>query len=167
MIFSSLRKPVLLVLLAGSSIVSSCVAPDDTSTIAKEDATTAAARKEMIGLSEADVRMCAGFPSATADAGGSGQIWTYQRTVQRGNLNVVIPTLAAGAIPTVGGSLNVNPGGYCNTQLRMVDGRVAEVAYAGDNNTPNNRDALCVSTVDACVAYARQHRQVRTGATSR
>lgn len=166
--FSSMRKLVLLVLLAGSSILSSsCVAPDDTSDISKEDATTAAARKEMVGLSEADVRMCAGFPTATADAGGSAQIWTYQRTVQRGNLNVVIPTLAVGAIPTVGGSLNVNPGGYCNTQIRMVDGRVAEVAYAGDNNLPNHRDALCVSTVDACVAYARQRHPARTGASSR
>ena len=167
MIFSRIRKLVPLVLLAGSSIVSSCVAPDDTSNLPKEDATTAAARKEMVGLSEADVRMCAGFPSATADAGGSSQIWTYQRTVQRGNLNVVIPTLAVGAIPTVGGSLNVNPGGYCNTQIRMVDGRVAEVAYAGDNNLPNHRDGLCVSTVDACVAYARQRHPVRAGAGSR
>ncbi|WP_287114129.1 hypothetical protein [Mesorhizobium sp.] len=120
----------------------------------------------MVGLSEADVRMCAGFPTATADAGGS-QIWTYQRTVQRGNLNVVIPTLAVGAVPTVGGSLNVDPGGYCNTQIRMVGGRVAEVAYAGDNNTQNHRNALCVSTVDGCVAYARQRHQVRTGAISR
>lgn len=167
MISSRIRTlDLFVVLLAGSSIVSSCVAPDDTSNLPKEDATTAAARKEMVGLSEADVRMCAGFPTATADAGGS-QIWTYQRTVQRGNLNVVIPTLAVGAIPTVGGSLNVDPGGYCNTQIRMVDGRVAEVAYAGDNNTPNHRDALCVSTVDGCVAYARQRHQVRTGAISR
>ncbi|RWM74597.1 MAG: hypothetical protein E5X83_00500 [Mesorhizobium sp.] len=167
MISSRIRTLVLVVvLLAGSSIVSSCVAPDDTSNLSKEDATTAAARQEMVGLSEADVRMCAGFPTATADAGGS-QIWTYQRTVQRGNLNVVIPTLAVGAVPTVGGSLNVDPGGYCNTQIRMVGGRVAEVAYAGDNNTQNHRDALCVSMVDGCVAYARQRHQVRTGAISR
>ncbi|RUY87345.1 hypothetical protein EN974_32745, partial [Mesorhizobium sp. M7A.F.Ca.CA.001.12.2.1] len=85
-----------------------------------------------------------------------GQIWTYKRIVQRGNLSIVVPTLAVGAIPAVGGSVNVAPGGYCDTQIRMVDGRVAEVAYAGDNNLPNRRDALCVSTVDACVTYARQ-----------
>lgn len=139
--------------------MSSCVIPDDTSSITKEDATAAAARKEMVGLSEADVRMCAGFPTATADADKSSQIWTYQRVVQRGNLNIVIPTMAVGAIPAVGGSLNVAPGGYCNTQIRMINGHVAEVAYAGDNNLPNNRDALCVSTVDACVAYARQRNQ--------
>ncbi|CAN7277297.1 hypothetical protein LJR234_001380 [Mesorhizobium amorphae] len=160
MVSFRIRTLALPVLTAG--ILSSCVVPDDTSRLAKVDATTAAARKEMVGLSEADVRMCAGFPTAMADAGGSGQIWTYQRAVQRGNLSVVVPTLAVGAIPAVGGSVNVAPGGYCNTQIRMVDGRVAEVAYAGDNNLPNSRDALCVSTVDACVAYARQRHQKAT-----
>ncbi|MDF3213361.1 hypothetical protein EN962_09625 [Mesorhizobium sp. M7A.F.Ca.CA.001.09.2.1] len=157
MIFSCIRKLGLAALCVG--IQSSCVVPDDTSRIAKIDPTAAAARKEMVGLSEADVRMCAGFPTATADAGQSGQIWTYKRIVQRGNLSIVVPTLAVGAIPAVGGSVNVAPGGYCDTQIRMVDGRVAEVAYAGDNNLPNRRDALCVSTVDACVTYARQHGQ--------
>ncbi|TPJ60109.1 hypothetical protein [Mesorhizobium sp. B2-7-1] len=153
---SRIRK--LALLAAGIPILSSCVIPDDTSRLAKEDVTAAAARKELVGLSEADIRMCAGFPSATADVGSSGQIWTYQRTVQRGNLSIAVPTMAVGAIPAVGGSVNVAPGGYCNTQIRMLDGHVAEVAYAGDNNLPNSRDALCVSTVDACVAYARQHR---------
>ncbi|RVB59953.1 hypothetical protein EN895_26925, partial [Mesorhizobium sp. M7A.F.Ca.CA.002.03.2.1] len=85
-----------------------------------------------------------------------GEIWAYKRIGQRGDLSIVVPTLAVGAIPAVGGSVNVAPGGYCDTQIRMVDGRVAEVAYAGDNNLPNRRDALCVSTVDACVTYARQ-----------
>ncbi|WP_376703333.1 hypothetical protein RQ479_29315 [Mesorhizobium sp. ISC25] len=155
------RKLALLLLSASAAILSSCVMPDDTSSTAKEDATAAAARKEMVGLSEADVRMCAGFPTATADVGKSGQIWTYQRVVQRGNLNIVVPTVAIGPVPALGGSVNVAPGGYCNTQIRMVDGHVAEVAYAGDNNLPNNRDALCVSTVDACVAYARQYHPSR------
>ncbi|TIT82092.1 MAG: hypothetical protein E5W56_06585 [Mesorhizobium sp.] len=157
---SRIRK--LAFVAAGISILSSCVIPDDTSRVVKEDATTAAARKEMVGLSEADVRMCAGFPTATADAGPSGQIWTYQRTVQRGNLSIAVPTMAVGAIPAVGGSVNVAPGGYCNTQVRMVGVRVAEVTYAGDNNLPNSIDALCVSTVDACVAYARQRSRKAT-----
>lgn len=97
MIFSCIQKLALAVLCVG--IQSSCVVPDDTSRIAKVDPTAAAARKEMVGLSEADVRMCAGFPTATADAGRSGQIWTYKRIVQRGNLSIVVPTLAVGAIP--------------------------------------------------------------------
>lgn len=82
--------------------------------------------------------------------------------MQRGNLSIAMPTMAVGAIPAVGGSVNVAPGGYCNTQVRMVGGRVAEVTYAGDNNLPNSIDALCVSTVDACVAYARQRSRKAT-----
>ncbi|AZO60658.1 hypothetical protein EJ078_16480 [Mesorhizobium sp. M1A.F.Ca.IN.022.06.1.1] len=159
---TSLRIRKLALVAAGISILSSCVIPDDTSRVAKEDPTTAAARREMVGLSEADVRMCAGFPTATADVGPSGQIWTYQRSVQRGNLNIAVPTMALGAIPAVGASVNVAPGGYCNTQIRMLGGRVAEVTYAGDNNLPNSIDALCVSTVDACVAYARQRNRKAT-----
>ena len=159
---TSLHIRKLAFVAASISILWSCVIPDDPSSIAKAEAETAAARKEMVGLSEADVRMCAGFPSATADMGSSGQIWTYQRTVQRGNLSIAVPTMAVGAIPAVGGSVNVAPGGYCNTQIRMVGGRVAEVAYAGDNNLPNNIDALCVSTVDACVAYVRQRNHKAT-----
>ncbi|TIS67976.1 MAG: hypothetical protein E5X00_26060, partial [Mesorhizobium sp.] len=62
---TSLRIRKLALVAAGISILSSCVIPDDTSRVAKEDPTTAAARREMVGLSEADVRMCAGFPTAT------------------------------------------------------------------------------------------------------
>jgi len=98
--------------------------------------------------------MCAGFPSATSDQGSEGTIWTYQRVVQRGNLNVVVPTSAFGVLPAVGGSVNLAPGGYCNTQVRLVGGRVAEVEFAGDNNQPNGINALCVSTIDSCVSYS-------------
>jgi len=97
---SRIRK--LALLAAGISTLSSCVIPDDTSRVAKEDVTAAAARKELVGLSEADIRMCAGFPSATADVGSSGQIWTYQRTVQRGNLSIAVPTMAMGCGRRVG-----------------------------------------------------------------
>ncbi|RWA80552.1 MAG: hypothetical protein EOQ30_22375 [Mesorhizobium sp.] len=55
---TSLRIRKLALVAAGISILSSCVVPDDTSRVAKEDVTAAAARKEMVGLSEADIRMC-------------------------------------------------------------------------------------------------------------
>jgi len=112
----------------------------------------------MIGLTEADLRMCAGFPTATADVGKAGQIWTYEHAAQRGNLNVAVPTVSVVAIPVAGGSVNVASGGYCNTQVRIESGHVVEVAYAGDNNTTGHLDRLCVSTVDGCVEYARRHR---------
>lgn len=138
-------------------ILASCIIPEDTSRRVRENPTTAAAKKEMVGLSEADLRMCAGFPTASADLGEDGRIWTYQREVRRGSLNVVLPTNSVGVLPALGGSVNVAPGGYCHTQIRLREGRVAEVAFAGDNNEPNSLNTLCVAMVDGCVAYAREH----------
>lgn len=100
--------------------------------------------------------MCAGFPTASADLAEDGRIWTYEREVRRGTLNVVVPTNSLGILPALGGSVNVAPGGYCHTQVRLMDGRVTEVAFAGDNNEPNSLNGLCVAMVDGCVAYARQ-----------
>jgi hypothetical protein len=149
---------VAIFFVFASAALISCTLPDDTSRIVPPDPTAAAARKEMVGLTEADLRMCAGFPTATADVGKAGQIWTYEHAAQRGNLNVAVPTVSVAAIPVAGGSVNVASGGYCNTQVRIDGGHVVEVAYAGDNNTTGHLDRLCVSTVDACVEYARQHR---------
>lgn len=146
------------VLLVCATALSSCVIPDDTSTRVGENATVYAARQEMIGLSETELRMCAGFPSAKAAAGEDGEIWTYQRTVQRGNMNVVLPSNSFGILPAVGGSLSMSQNGYCNTQVRLVEGRVVEIAFAGDNNQANSLNALCVNSVDSCVVYARAKR---------
>lgn len=150
----------LVIVFAGIALPSSCAIPDDddTSAFVHEDATVAAARKELIGLSEAEIRMCAGFPSATADVGGAGKIWTYRQTLPRGTLNVAVPTVAVGPLPGLGGSVNVSSGGYCHTQVRLVDSQVAEVAFAGDNNTTRSINALCASMIDECVIYARNRR---------
>ncbi len=142
-------------------LLSSCVIPDDTSSIVSENSVTAAARTEMVGLSEADLRMCAGFPSEAVEMGEDGKILSYQRVVQRGNVNVVLPTSSFGILPSVGGSMNLAPNGYCHTQVRLVNGRVAEVAFAGNNNQPGSLNALCVSIVDGCLDYARKKRNMR------
>jgi hypothetical protein len=139
-----------MALVASIGAVSSCVESQP----ARESTTVASARKTLVGMSEVDIRMCAGFPSRTVDI-ESGQIWTYERTVNRGGLNVSVPTFGLGTVPVPGGSVNVASGGYCNTQVRFARGRVVEVAYAGDNDLPRRRNALCTSIVDECVLYAR------------
>jgi hypothetical protein len=103
---------------------------------------------------DVDIRMCAGFPSRTVDI-ESGQIWTYERAINRGGLNVALPTVGVGALPGLGASLNVAPGGYCNAQVRFTNGRVVDIVFAGDNDLPQRRNALCTTVVYECVAYAR------------
>jgi hypothetical protein len=146
MIFCHVRTLALMTLFAGVAALSSCAD--------KEAATVAVARTALLGLSEVDIRMCAGFPSRTVDI-ESGQIWTYERSINRGGLSVALPTVGVGAFPELGGSVNVAPGGYCNAQVRFANGRVVDIAYAGDNDLPRGRNALCTTVVDECVAYAR------------
>jgi hypothetical protein len=151
-----MRQEAIVFLLLSSAMLSACMVPDDIKSVVGENSTTASARTEMVGLSESELRMCAGFPDATADAGPQGQIWSFRRSAQRGNTNLVVPATTVGVLPAVGGAINVAPSGYCHTQVRLVDGRVAEVEFSGDNNRPSGLNALCATMVDSCVAYARR-----------
>jgi hypothetical protein len=143
------RLPALLLLLAGAALTSSCLEE-------REAGAAAVARTALLGLSDIDIRMCAGFPSRTADI-EQGQIWTYERNINRGGVSIALPTVDVGVFPALGGgSLSVAPGGYCNTQIRFSKGRVVDIAYAGDNDLPRRRNALCTSIIDECVDYVRR-----------
>ncbi len=143
-------------LILALTTLAACMVPDDVKSVAGEDSTVASARTEMVGLSETELRMCAGFPDATADRGQEGQIWSFRRSTQGGNTNLVLPATTLGAFPAVGGAVNIAPSGSCNTQVRLVEGKVAEVEFSGDNNRPGGQNALCATMVDSCVAYARR-----------
>jgi hypothetical protein len=144
------RLSILSVLLAACSI------PPDTSRVISENSTVSEARKQLVGLDEDDVRMCAGFPTATSATADGGSIWAYRRDMSRGNWNVVNPSFTLfGAIPAVNTSRSGSSGGNCSTQFRFADGKLKQVEYAGDNNTTTDINGLCVSMVDNCLVYAR------------
>jgi hypothetical protein len=151
-----MRREALAFLMIASTTLTACMVPDDINSVAGEQPTVAAARTEMVGLTEAELRMCAGFPDATSDNGRNGQIWSFRRSAQRGNTNLVVPATTVGMLPAVGGAINIAPSGYCHTQVRLVERKVAEVEFSGDNNRPSGRNALCATMVDSCVAYARR-----------
>jgi len=150
-----MRPSIRYCALAALSLASACTIPADTSTVIKEDKTVATARSAMVGLSEADIRMCAGFPTMGTMVGATEKIWTYQRIYPRGTLSVGASTLAVGPTPGLTGTTGLGTSGFCYTQIRFVDGHVTEIEFAGDNNTPTSVNGLCVSTVDRCVVYAR------------
>ncbi len=140
-----------------SAILSSCTIPADTSRVVRENATVTAARKELVGLDEDDVRMCAGFPSASSTTADGGSIWAYRRDMPRGNWNVVNPSFTLfGAIPAVNTSTSGSSGGNCSTQFRFAENRLKQVEFAGDNNTSTDLNGLCVSMIDNCLIYARK-----------
>jgi hypothetical protein len=138
--------------------IGACATPPDTSRLITEDKTVHQARKVMLGMSEADVRMCAGFPTMGVAISKEEKIWTYQRSFSRGSLNVGMTTLGVGPVPGVTGATGTGAEGFCNTQVRFVGGKVVQIDFAGDNNTATHINGLCVSTIDACVADALHSR---------
>jgi hypothetical protein len=139
-------------------LLACCAAPPDTSTVIKEDTTVKASRTLMMGMSEADVRMCAGFPTTGVKITETEKIWTYQRLFTRGTLSVGASTLAMGPTPGLTGATGMGTPGVCYTQIRFVDGHVTQIEFAGDNNTATSINGLCVSTVDRCVVYAKDRK---------
>lgn len=150
--------------LATLSLATACAIPADTSTVVKEDKTVTLARTLMVGMSEADVRMCAGFPTMGTLISDTEKIWTYQRIYGRGTVSVGASTLAIGPTPGITGSTGLGAPGFCYTQVRFANGRVTEIEFAGDNNTATALNGLCVSTVDQCVVYARNRNKEQPSA---
>jgi hypothetical protein len=137
------------------ALLGSCTVPADTSPVVEEDRTVKASRSVMLGMNEADVRMCAGFPTMGVKIAENEKIWTYQRIYARGSINLGASTLAVGPTPGLTGGTGLGTPGFCYTQIRFVDGKVAQVEFAGDNNTSTRVNGLCVSTVDRCVVYGK------------
>ena len=139
-------------------LLGSCTVPADTSHVVEEDRTVKASRSVMIGMNEADVRMCAGFPTMGVKLADNEKIWTYQRIYARGSISFGASTLAVGPTPGLTGGTGMGTPGFCYTQIRFVDGKVTQVEFAGDNNTATRVNGLCVSTVDRCVVYAKSRK---------
>jgi len=100
------------------------------------------AREGLIGMTQHDIRMCAGLPS-----GKDGDIWMYEH-------GAVTPAGIAPVVPAPWGAVQINTGGgYCRVQLRFVKGRVAEVTYAGATDIFGARDAVCGPIVRTCLTY--------------
>lgn len=157
MVFQTLHFRAIARISILSVVLFSCTIPPDTSRVISENSTVAAARTELVGLNEDDIRMCAGFPSASSPTADAGTIWAYRRDMPRGSWNVVNPSFTLfGAIPAVNTSTSGSSGGNCSTQFRFTDNKVRQVEFSGDNNTSTDINGLCVSMIDNCLIYARK-----------
>jgi|GEM_PF-1261876 len=139
-------------------VLLACARPDDLSRWAPESGAVSRAREAMLGMDEADVRMCAGFPTDQISIPGRGTIWTYDLSRARGNFNLNLPTVATGPLQGSAGALGVNSAGSCSAQIRFVNGRVIQMEFSGDNNTFRTINGVCKPIVDGCVSYAEHAR---------
>jgi hypothetical protein len=107
-------------------------------------------KESLIGLSQSSIRMCAGLPTGTAKD-GAGEIWMYEHAASApGGLAPPTFTLPPGL--NIGGQPLT---GYCRVQLRFINGKVAQVQYAGATDIGDAQDAVCGEIVRSCVRYAQ------------
>jgi len=109
-------------------------------------------RSGLVGLSQSDIRMCAGFATKT-EKDKTGDIWMYEHGTS--SPDSTTPTVGFPLAATV--QFNAPNAGYCRVQLRFAKDRVAAVEYAGETDMMGHRDAVCAQMIRTCVErYARR-----------
>jgi hypothetical protein len=105
------------------------------------------AKSGLVGLSETDIRMCAGHPAAI-DGYKGGEIMMYERdAIPPGGISPPATPLPWGI------EVAEPPVGYCRVQLRLEGGKVTEVSYAGQTDIWGAHDAACAPIVKNCMGY--------------
>ena len=129
---SILRPSLALALLA----IGACTATHE---VARQ------ARQVVIGMDTTSLQLCAGIPTRTAQLDPRTELWSYENKYERtGGLEITLPIIGGGV--AAGGS-----GSYCHALVRIVDGRVAGVTYAGDNDDMLGREGVCAPIFRGCV----------------
>jgi hypothetical protein len=120
---------------------------------AAEEARIAARGKSaVLGFTPDQMRMCAGFPGQVV-AGQGVEIWSYKRDApQSGGIAVSSPL---SVVPGLSQTLSVGaPSSTCSMQVRFREGKVIEVAYAGDTRVAGISHANCAPLIASCIDYA-------------
>lgn len=111
------------------------------------------AQVTMIGMTEEDVQACAGIPTRTQTINSRVKILEYQRGRNIGTpaTSTLIPVQSVvNAVRDLGGG----DGNVCIADFRIVDGKVSDVYYSGDNDMLVGTDGVCSSVVRGCVRRA-------------
>ncbi len=121
----------LIVLLAGA-----CTSGRDA---AKEG------RRAVVGLDAGAVQACAGIPTRTKRLDPRTEVYSYE--IKNENVGGV-----DFSVPLVGGGFKIaGSGSYCHAIIRLVDGRVAEVNYTGDNDDFVGKEGVCAPLLRGCL----------------
>ncbi len=111
------------------------------------------AQVTMIGMTEQDVQACAGIPTKTQTIDDHVKIFEYQRgrNIGTATTSTLIPVQSVvNIVRDVGGG----DGNSCIADFRIVDGKVRDVYYSGDDDMLVGTDGVCSSVVRGCVRRA-------------
>ncbi len=129
------HRVVSLVTLLAGPLVASCAGHR----VAEEG------RRSIVGMDAETVQACAGIPTRTKQIDSRTEIFSYEiKNENRGGVEVTLPIIGGGV--KLGAS-----GSYCHAIMRVVDGKVAELNYTGDNDDVVGREGVCAPIVRGCL----------------
>jgi hypothetical protein len=112
-------------------------------------------RESILGMDADTLKSCAGIPTRSEQLGPRVALYSYENKYDRtGGAQVTFPIVGGGF--SLGGS-----GSYCHAIVRMVDGRVAAVNYAGDNDDMIGKEGICAPIFRGCLRAQEKAGQAR------
>jgi hypothetical protein len=113
-------------------------------------------RNIVLGMDAETLQTCAGIPTRTKQLGPRTELYSYEIKYENtGGAQITLPIIGGGV--KLGGS-----GSYCHALVRVVDGRVAGVSYAGDNDETIGREGACAPILRGCLRAYEKTSDVRT-----
>ncbi|MGZ5906774.1 MAG: hypothetical protein ACXWLB_07670 [Reyranella sp.] len=108
-------------------------------------------RRAIVGMDADTLQACAGIPTRTKRLDPRTEIFSYEiKNENVGGMQF--------SVPLVGGGFKIaGSGSYCNTIIRVVDGKVAEVTYTGDNDDFVGKEGVCAPIVRGCLRAHGNH----------
>ena len=117
-------------------------------------------RRAVIGLDADSFQACAGIPNRTKRLDPRTEIFSYElKNENVGGMEF--------SVPLVGGGFKVaGSGSYCHAIVRLVDGKVAEVNYTGDNDDFVGKEGVCAPIMRGCLRAHGKDPEAKTGSVA-
>lgn len=114
----------------------------------------------MLGMNAETFQSCAGIPTRTKQLDPRTELLSYElKNENTGGVEV--------NVPIIGGGFKIGrSGSYCNAIVRVVDGRVAELNYTGDNDAVVGKEGVCAPIVRGCLRAHGSDPEVKTARTT-
>jgi hypothetical protein len=108
-------------------------------------------RHAIVGMDADAFQVCAGIPTRTKRLDSRTEIFSYEiKNENVGGMQF--------SVPLVGGGFKIaGSGSYCQAIIRVVDGKVAEVNYTGDNDDFVGKEGVCAPIVRGCLRAHGSH----------
>ncbi len=108
-------------------------------------------RHAIVGMDADTLQACAGIPARTKRLDSRTEIFSYEiKNENVGGMQFTVPLFGGGF--KIAGS-----GSYCQAIIRLVDGKVAEVNYTGDNDDFVGKEGVCAPIVRGCLRAHGNH----------